>query len=173
MLTSGTWLDAGRPLPEMALVNHRGEPYTRESLGGRWNLLFFGFTSCPDVCPTTLAMLAGMDDALADLPEEQRPRVVFISVDPQRDTPERVAAYVEFFGPELLGVTGNGPAIDSLTRSMGVPYAISPLSDGNYTVDHSSALFLVDGAGSLRAVFSAPHTLAGLTADYRRIVETS
>jgi protein SCO1/2 len=172
-LAAGTWLDSGRPLPDFALVDQSGRPFGKTGLSGRWNLLFFGFTSCPDICPTTLTTLAGVEKALGDLPANDRPQVVFVSVDPQRDTPDRVDAYVKFFSPTFRGVTGTADGIAVLAEALHVPYAITPLADGTYTVDHSSALFLVGPDASLRAVFSAPHDAMKLAADFRRVVDSA
>ena len=168
-LKVGTWLDPGRALPEFELVDQGGQPFGKQQLEGRWHLLFFGFTSCPDICPTTLTMLGTLEQSLKDLPAEQRPGIVFVSVDPQRDTPERVAAYVKFFSPQFTGITGTTESIKKFADAMHVPYAISPLADGSYTVDHSSALFLVGPGAQLRAIFSAPHDAAALNEDFRRI----
>jgi protein SCO1/2 len=169
-LAVGTWLEAGRALPDFALVDQAGMPFDKGRLQGRWNVLFFGFTSCPDICPTTLTTLGSVEKSLQDLPAIDRPQVIFVSVDPQRDTPERVDAYVKFFSPTIKGITGTPEAIASFADALHVPYAITPLPDGTYTVDHSSALFLVDPDGALRAVFSAPHDAAKLAADFRQVV---
>lgn len=170
-LAAGTWLEPGRPLPDFTLVDQTGGPFGKPGLTGRWSLLFFGFTSCPDICPTTLTTLGAFEKSLQDLPPDNRPQVVFVSVDPQRDTPERVDAYVRFFSPTIKGITGTAESIAALADALHVPYAVTPLPDGNYTVDHSSALFLVDPEGALRAVFSAPHDAAKLAADFRQVVD--
>jgi protein SCO1 len=169
-LAVGTWLEPGRALPEFTLVDQGNQPVGRQQLEQRWNLLFFGFTSCPDICPTTLTMLGSLEKSLEDLPAQQRPRIVFVSVDPERDTPERVAAYVRFFSPAFTGITGTPADVKSFAEALHVPYAITPLPDGSYTVDHSSALFLVSPAAELRAIFSAPHDATALAEDYRRVV---
>lgn len=169
-LAVGTWLEPGRPLPEFTLVDQAAKPFSKEQLQGQWNVLFFGFTSCPDICPTTLTTLGSFEKSLQDLATSDRPQVVFVSVDPQRDTPDRVDAYVKFFSPTIRGVTGTPDAIASFADALHVPYAISPLPDGSYTVDHSSALFLIGPDGALRAVFSAPHDATKLAADFRQIV---
>ena len=97
-------------------------------------------------------MLAQARKALADLPPAQRPQIVLVSVDPQRDTPEQLASYVRFFSPSFTGVTGTQDAIDEFTRALGVPVAISALENGDYTVDHSAAIFLIDPHGAMRAL---------------------
>lgn len=170
-LERATALTPPRPVPDFSLTDDGGASFDPARLKNRWSLLFFGFTHCPDVCPTTLGMLAQAEKQLADLPPELMPQVVLISVDPQRDTPQQLASYVKFFSPSFTGVTGTQGAIDEFTRAMGVPVAIgSPDANGNYTVDHSAAIFLINPDGALRALFSTPHTPAVIAADYRRIV---
>lgn len=169
-LASGTLLDPPRPLPTFSLIDHNGQPFENASLGGGWTFMFFGFTHCPDVCPTTLRMLAQVQQALRDLDPNLRPGVTLISVDPKRDTPDQLAKYVSFFGPDFRGVTGNAEDIDGFTRQIGVPVAITPTGD-SYTVDHSGAIFLIDPKGAIRALFSPPHDAATLAEDYRRIVK--
>lgn len=170
-LVKATLLNPPRPLPGFTLTDHTGATFDQARLKDRWSLLFFGFTHCPDVCPTTLGMLAQTEKELAGLPAAQRPQIVLVSVDPQRDTPEQLASYVRFFSPSFTGVTGSQEAIDTFTRALGVPVAISALANGDYTVDHSAAIFLVDPNGALRALFSTPHSPAIIAADYRRIVD--
>lgn len=170
-LTQATALEPARALPAFDLLDQGGAAFDVARLQNRWSLLFFGFTHCPDVCPTTLGVLAQTEKLLADLPEAQRPQIVLVSVDPKRDTPEQLASYVKFFSPSFTGVTGTQADIDAFTRALGVPVATSPLPNGDYTVDHSAALFLVNPSGQLRALFSGPHTAAVIADDYRRIVE--
>ena len=103
------------------------------------------------------------------LREKLRPQVVMISVDPERDTPERLAGYVKAFDPTFVGATGTKPAIDELAQRMGVLVAKRPLEGGSYSVDHSTSVFLIDPDGKLRALFSAPHLPQLIAEDYRRI----
>ena len=162
---------APRDLPGFSLVDHEGLAFGPERLLGRWTFLFFGFANCPDVCPTTLATLAAARKSLADLPAAKQPAVALVSVDPQRDTPEALARYVGHFDPAFNGVTGKPAEIEALTRGLGVAVVAGPPDDqGNYTVDHTAALFLVDPAGRVAALFGAPHEAARIARDYRRIV---
>jgi protein SCO1 len=170
-LAQATVLEPARALPTFNLVDQAGAAFDDSRLKNHWSLLFFGFTHCPDVCPTTLGMLAQTEKSLSNLPESQRPQVVLVSVDPKRDTPAQLASYVKFFSPSFTGVTGAQSDIDAFTRALGVPVAISPLPNGDYTVDHSAAIFLVNPAGQLRALFSGPHVSSVIADDYRRIVE--
>jgi len=160
-----------RALPAFELIDQAGAPFGVERLRGQWTFLFFGFVNCPDVCPTTLAMLAQLRKSLADLPGPDQPDVVMVSVDPGRDTPPVLAQYVAHFDPSFTGVTGSPGAIGSLTQALGVAVVVGPpAADGNYAVDHTAAIFLVDPEGRFAALFNTPHESGTIARDYRRIV---
>lgn len=162
-------LQAPRPLPAFSLVDQAGAPFGQERLAGHWSLVFFGFTHCPDVCPTTLNTLAGVADRLraGDGPV---PRVLMVSVDPMRDTPEVLAGYLPYFDPSFTGLTGEMAEVSRLARAVGVAWHYGPAGeDGGYTVDHTASLFLVDPQGRLAAIFSTPHRVEALSAEIRRI----
>jgi len=169
-LVTGTALLEPRALPELQLVDGNNATFTRANLQGHWSLLYFGYTTCPDICPTTLSTLAQVEKNLSDMPEPKRPQVVFVSVDPQRDTPAIVQRYVKFFSPRFTGVTGDSKQIQALTTAVGVPVVITPTENGAYTVDHSATLFAVDPKGRIAAVFSPPFVVDTLSADLRRLV---
>jgi len=170
-LERATLFQAPRPLAELALIDHAGQAFELGRLRGRWTLLFFGFTHCPDICPMTLALLADVRRALADLPPELRPAVVLVTVDPLRDTPDVLARYVRHFDPEFVGVTGSPDAITELTRELGVAVMVAaPAADGSYTVDHSAAVFVIDPDAAYTAVFSTPHEVDTIARDFRRVV---
>ncbi|MFO1394943.1 MAG: SCO family protein [Steroidobacteraceae bacterium] len=165
-----TVLDAPRALPPLTLVDQDGRPLGPDYFRGHWTLVFFGYTSCPDVCPTTLAMLVNVAKALRDLPQAERPRVLFVSVDPERDDPARLAAYVRFFDPAFEGATGDAAAVAAAAGAFGVPYLKVPVPGGAYNMDHGTGIFLVGPGGRLVAYSSAPHDAATLARDYRSIV---
>lgn len=168
--TKATVLPASKPLPEFTLTDHNGRSFTRDALKGHWTYLFFGYTHCPDVCPTTLALLNQLDQLLRDAPDLPRPRYVFVSVDPERDTPEHLAGYVPYFNPDFLGVTGAEREIEALTRSLGIIYQRHPGTGDDYLVDHSATILLVDPQAGLRALSSPPYQPATLADDYRKII---
>jgi protein SCO1/2 len=176
VLEQATLLDAARILPQFELIDQAGRAFQRDSLRGHWTLMFFGFRNCPDVCPTTLAALAEVRRKLADLPAGDLPAgdlpaVVFVSVDPGRDAPEVLGRYVGHFDTHFLGVTGPLPSLEALTRNLGVAFSIGPPSeDGNYGVDHTAAIFLIDPSAAFTAVFSSPHLADVIARDYRSIV---
>lgn len=163
-------LSTPRPLPEVPSTDHEGRPFGLEGFHGHWSLVFFGFTHCPDICPATLQVLAGARRLLDDLPPQDRPSVVMISLDPGRDTPARLAEYVPFFDPEFRGLSVAAAHLPELTRAFGAAYAYSPLGEDSYTVDHTSSVFLVDRDGRVAAVFPTPHTAENIAADMRRII---
>lgn len=168
---SATVLDVPRAVPEYHLIDEHGSAATRADLDGRWTILFFGFTHCPDVCPMTLQVLARALRSLDDLDPGRRPTVRFVSVDPQRDTPERLAQYLAFFDADLHGLTGEEAEIEALTRALGVAYSrVESPDGGDYTMDHTAALFVVDPQARLHAVFTPPYDARTLATDLRAII---
>ncbi|PTU31101.1 SCO family protein [Stenotrophobium rhamnosiphilum] len=163
-IKSGTLLQQPRQLPEFALTRDNGQPYTLASLHGHWTLFFPGFITCPDVCPTTLAFLKTLTTKLSA--EGQKLDVAFVSVDPERDTPERLASYVHYFNPEFIGVTAKEPELARFAQLLGIAYSKVPSKDGKtYTMDHTAALILVDPQGRIAAYFTPPHQLDVMSAD--------
>jgi protein SCO1/2 len=149
-----------RVLADFRLVDQDGRPFSLDRLRGRWSLLFFGFTYCPDVCPGTLFDLEQVHQALREAPEDLSDyQIVFVSVDPERDSPTRLAEYVAFFDPDFLGVTGRPEQIAPLALQIGVAYRIEPHEPGaaSYSVDHSASVFLTDQEGRLHGIFPSPH----------------
>ena len=167
-------LAAGSVLPErmkiepFALTDQQGRMLDAEALEGRWTLLFTGFTHCPDICPTTLATLAELDQRLGP----SAPRFLFVSVDPERDTPERIAAYLAHFDPDLVGATGTKEAVEAFTRGLGLAQVKNPGVGDEYTVDHSAALVLIDPRVRLAGYFQPPYNTDALAADLARLPRT-
>lgn len=169
-LESGTWLSPPRAMPDFHLLDENGAAAGPEALQGRWNLVFFGFTHCPEACPTTLAMLGNLRRELtASLPEPQVPSILLVSVDPERDTPAVLKAYLAGFGPGFTGLTGDPDAVRSFATALGVPYRKIPM-DGDYMMDHSTAIMLVNPRGQLAALFAAPQDAEALVRDVRRSI---
>jgi protein SCO1/2 len=165
VLDSGTWLPDARALEPFELTDQHGRPFDNASLRGHPSLMFFGFTHCPDVCPTTLAMLAAMLRA-APVPGLQ---LVFVTVDPERDTPPLIASYLRAFSPDFIGVTGAAPALQPLNHSLSVAAQRVTLADGSYTMDHSANIYLLDRQGRFVAVFTPPFKAARIAADLRKL----
>ncbi len=160
-LHAGTALPVPRPLGEFSLVDPAGKPVDRASLEGHWSLVFTGFTHCPDVCPTTLALMAGLRREV----HRDDLQFLFVSVDPERDTPEVVGRYVAHFDPALVGATGTRAEMERFTAALGLAQVRNPGIGGEYTVDHSSALVLIDPRARLAGYFQAPHELGALASD--------
>jgi protein SCO1 len=166
-----TILPQPRTLAPLDLVDQDGRPLPGDFLRDHWTVVFFGFTQCPDVCPTTLTTLAQMKKELADLPAAQQPRVLLVSVDPERDTPAILKPYVTFFDPAFLGATGTLAATDQAAAAFAVPFAKVSLPDGGYTMDHGAGLFIVSPAGAIAAYSSPPLDAAVLARDFRKVVQ--
>jgi protein SCO1 len=162
-LEAGTVLPEPRALPEFSLLDHHGRPFGRADLLGQWTLVFAGFTHCPDICPATLANLAGLDARLREKGVEVQ--TLFVSVDPERDDPATLSRYVTHYSPRIIGATGAGSEIDKLMHGLGLVYIKVPLGGENYTVDHSTALALIDPRGRLTAWFAPPLRPVALAAD--------
>ena len=160
-LRAGTALPESRKLPQFAFVNQSGNAFGPADFEGHWSLVFTGFTNCPDVCPTSLALLADLRRRLArdDL------QFVFVSVDPERDTPEVIAAYIGHFDPALVGATGPRAEVERFTAGLGLAQVRNPGAGSEYTVDHSTALVLIDPQARLAGYFQAPHDRDAIAAD--------
>lgn len=169
--TRATYLPGGKPLRPFQLVDHHGEPFDNARLQGHWTLVFFGFTHCPDACPTALATLNAAATALKEKSPELPLQVVLVSVDPERDTPERLAAYVPHFNQAFIGATGDHGELSRLTRDLGIIYKIHEPAPGStdYMVDHSTAILLINPNGALQAVFGQPHTPQAIVDDVLKI----
>jgi protein SCO1 len=170
-LASGTILAPARPLADFSLIDNRGRSFGAANLRGHWSLMFFGYTDCPDYCPTTLTMLAALEKQLRAAKTVAPPQVIFVSVDAKRDTPAQLNRFVPNFDPEFIGLTAaSQPAIETLARKWGVAVNIQYAANGNYIVDHSTAIFVIDPAGNLAAILTGPFTVDVLQSDFRRIV---
>jgi len=166
-----TYLQEGKPITGFHLLDENHQPFDASRFKGRWTFLFFGYTNCPDVCPTTMLV---MKSVWAKLPASARatpaPQLVFVSVDPERDTPEKLKSYVSFYQSTFIGVTGKADQIDVLTNQVGVQYGFDDDPDGKgYTVKHSAQIILVDPTGKMRAVFSPPHKVEDIVSSFVRI----
>ena len=169
-LEAGTSLPQARVLPEFSLVDTHGTAASPAALRGHPTLVFFGFTHCPDVCPTTLALLADVQKRAAQQdPAVPGIQVALISVDPERDTPEQLGSYIASFRGDFIGLTGSASEIVKATRAFGVAAARVDLGGGNYTMDHSAAVFALDSQARIVAVFTPPLSAAALARDLARL----
>lgn len=161
-----------RLLQPFKLTDHNNALFDQERFKGKWTFVFFGYTSCPDICPATLYVLNSvqglLEDATGKVPTDMQ--VVFISVDPERDTIEMLAPYITHFNKTFIGATAAKTEIDKLTKQFGAGYILEPeTAPGHYLVAHTSAIFLVDPLGRLVASFSQPHYPTTITSQYQQI----
>ena len=147
-----------RELPPFALQQSDGTQLVPGELHGHWTLVFIGFTFCPDVCPTTLAQLAQAQTQWEALPESTRPRVLFVSVDPERDTPDRIGEYAHAFHRDTLAATADIPSLETFAKSLTMVFAKVPPPDGapadQYSIDHSASMALLDPQGRMAGVIT-------------------
>ena len=165
---SMTLLPEPRSLPALALQQSDGTPLTADELKGHWTLVFLGFTHCPDVCPTTLAQLAGAQKQWASLPAATRPRVLFVSADPERDSAELTGTYAHGFHPDTLAATAPVPQLEAFARSLSLVFmkAPGPSGDpGDYSIDHSAGLVVLDPQARMAGVAQQPLDVTSIAAD--------
>jgi len=158
-----------RELPSFSLRQSDGTALVPGELKGHWTLVFLGFTHCPDVCPMTLAQLAQAQRQWASIPEAMRPRVLFVSVDPERDTPDRIGEYAHAFHPDTLAATADIPALEEFARSLSMVFVKVPPEDGapadRYSVDHSASMAVLDPQGRMSGLVQPPFDPAAIAAD--------
>ncbi len=166
-----TLLDIAKPLTAFSLIDHNNKTFNLQSLKGKWSFLFFGYTHCPDVCPLALQVMRSvwkqpqLKSAIAS-----NLKMIFVSVDPDRDKPELLKSYVQYYNPAFIGVTGNPDEIDKLTNQLGILYGFDePNENGDYNVSHSGQIILIDPQGNMRAVFSSPLTPQSIAKDFIEI----
>ena len=168
-----TVLPNARPLVGFNLIEQNGQVFSPEQLKGHWSFLFFGFTNCPDVCPTTLKVMQSVWKTLpTKMGDIGHPKLYFVSVDPDRDKPETLKQYVQYFNSEFNGVTGKLDELDKLTSQIGILYGYDEKdgdNDPEYIVNHSAQLILVDPKGRMRAVISPPHVAKTIAANFQTI----
>jgi protein SCO1/2 len=164
--------DIPRPVAAFALSDHEGAAFTEERLQGQWSLLFFGYTFCPDICPVTLATIRQFEQLLKEYEEDVRLQVVMISVDPQRDTAEKLDAYMSYFSEDYIGVTGEYIDIFSLGRQLNVAFGYQPADNGDYLVNHSGEIVLINPAGEFQGFFKVPHDPEKMTKNFRSVLAT-
>jgi len=150
-----------RAIPQLELVDQNDQPFSTETLKGRWHILFFGFTACPDICPTTLSEMRRL---FGQLPAETREQLqlVLITADPARDTPQQLKTYLSYYRAGFIGLTGNMEQLQRLSKALGLPFVPATETEGDYSVSHSGNLALVGPDGSLRGHIRAPLKLDGL-----------
>lgn len=147
-----------RDVADFTELDQRGQPFGKDDLKGRWSLLYFGFLQCPDICPTTLRSLSGMRSLMAESgPAGEIPRIIFVSVDPANDTPQRMASYLAFFSADLIGLAAEPSQLEKLARSLGIVYAENIEASGVRSMEHTTSIIVVDPQARAVAALPAPH----------------
>ena len=159
-------LETPRNIGEFDLIDHHGNPFNPARLEGQWTLVFFGFTHCPDICPTTMTFLNTFLESLEGT-EAQDPQVVMVSVDPARDTVQQLADYMPYFNPDFIGVTGEFLDIHRFATKLNTPFRKVMDEDGSYQVDHSSNIVLINPRGDYHGFFRSPLNLGKMKVTYR------
>lgn len=155
-----------------SLLDSEGRAFTQDNLSGHWTLIFFGFTNCPDICPTTMNTLNRVYEQLnADEEFLEKLQVLFVSVDPERDEGETLRKYIDYFNPAFIGATANDAELHRLTRQFGVLFMKVELpGQSDYSMDHSASILLVDPQLRFVGVFSQPHDAAEIAGRLPRMV---
>jgi protein SCO1/2 len=170
-LETGTLLPTPKPLVSVQLTDQDGKALTVESLQGHWTFMAIGYTACPDVCPTLMATFRFIEQILESKGVKPAAKFLFVSVDPERDTPENIGKYVRHFNPQFIGATGEQAALNSLTGQLGLMYrkAEGQTSAMGYMIDHSAAIVLINPDAAWAAIFSPPHDPQSVAADFLTI----
>lgn len=151
------------PVPDAKLTRMDGQSFGKKDLVGKWTFLYFGYTLCPDVCPTELSALAEVADLLRSKGVKARWQQVFISVDPERDTPEQLGKFVRYFDPKIIAATGDPSELRIMAQPLGVGWekAALPTADGqptsSYLINHTTSILLISPDGAMVGVFPTPH----------------
>lgn len=165
---TATFLNPAKPLPDFALTDGSGKVFDKQSFLGKWSVVFFGYTQCPDICPTTLNL---MRLVAREVPAE-KVNYVFVSVDPERDKPEQLKQFTSYFNENFIGATADIEAMQPLLKSLGVVFARTPAPSGDgYLIDHSAALYVISPAAELAAVITPPHDAKEIVHDLKLLVE--
>lgn len=147
-----------KTIKPFALVDQADNTFNQEDISGHWTFLFFGYTNCPDICPITLSVMDRVYRQLQELDQAANVQMVFVTVDPDRDTPGKMASYVDYFNSDFIGLTGSEQQLGSLTGQMGIAYVHGEeTAPGEYLVDHTASIFLVSPQKELVGIFSSPH----------------
>ena len=158
-------------VPEFKLVDQNNQPFNTDRLKGAWTFMFFGYTHCPDVCPVTLTELDNAASRINDLQSEGRKiQYVFISVDPNRDTPASLGQYVSYFGAKFIAATGSEQALKQLADPLGIKFERGVGTDTEYLVNHSSSMLLIDPQAQYYARFRAPHYAEEIVEGFKKVL---
>jgi len=170
----GTWIAPARTISSFKLKSTNQTPFTNEQLQGQWTWLFFGFTTCPQLCPTTMAKLAKAYQELKQKGVKPLPHIVMVTLDPTEDSLEKLKHYVHSFDVDFEGARGSDKQVQSLARELGIAYMEMPgnMTNGkqNKSIEHTGAVMVVNTAGNLQAFFNAPFSVAELVDNHQLLI---
>lgn len=171
--TDATLLVKPKPMVAFTAEDDTGQRFSEKQFRGHWTLWFFGFTHCPDLCPTTMTELHKFYELLRHEHPEDLPQVVLMTIDPERDDLARLHQYVRHFNEAFVGLRASPKTLHQLTNALGLVYLKTPhTQQASYAIDHSGSILLVDPKGRLRGYFSMPHNAAKMVHDYQMIKKT-
>lgn len=164
---------APRALPDFHLEQANGQPLTLADWRGKWSIVYFGYASCPDVCPTTLQALKAVWGDLGQRGIKDQVRIGFVSVDPERDTHEVLTKYVGFYSPDFFAASGSDEELTRITRALGLIYSRTKKADGGIEVDHSGSAVIIDPQGRLAGILRPPFAPKAISGDIATLVKSS
>jgi protein SCO1/2 len=166
--------DQAKILPDFKLIDHNNQVLGKAELAGRWSILYFGYTHCPDVCPVDLNILGEMLNAIDDSDTRRLIQVIFVSVDPERDTPDVLKSYLQNFHPEIIGASAPAAELNILTHAIGIPHSHDKKHEHQavYEVSHSSVMILLNPEGKYAGLFGAPHDSTLMASDLGKIIDS-
>lgn len=156
-------LSKPQPLVSFSLTDQHGRPFGLDRLKDKWTFMFFGYTRCPDICPTTMTVMNNIATILERDPRKIESQFVFVSMDPERDKPENLGSYVNYYRPGFIGITGTQTQLDVLGHQLGIEARrIKGDTSSNYLLSHTSSIMLIDPEARWHAIFSPPHERANI-----------
>lgn len=165
-VTIATYIHPAKPLPDFSLIDNKNKPFTQKTLLGHWTLLFFGYAKCPSICPATLATVTDLFHSIKDIQKDQ-PHFVFVSLNPQNESPQILDEFLSRFNSNFIGLTGEEVEITKLSKSCSI-YSFEEMdAKGQTIIDHSATLLLINPQGQIQALFSPPHKTEELIKDLR------
>ena len=168
---AATVLHNTSPIASFNLSDHKGNTFNQENLTGQWSLLSFGYTHCPDICPMTLNTLNHVNKILREMKSDVMPQTIFITLDPERDDVTTLADYIPWFNKDFIGVTGSSEQIQTLAKNLGImsQKTEDKNDEGNYQIDHTITIMMIDNRGQLRALSPAPHNAQTIADDFIKV----
>lgn len=160
-----------REISDLSLIDQNQQPFTKSRFADKWTLVFFGFTHCPDICPTTLALLNQVSVALAETDYAVDTQFLLVSLDPLRDTPEKMKPYVEYFNTDFIGVTGEFLSIHRFARQLNIAFqkVVTDSETGDYTIDHGGNVALINPQGHYHGFYKPPLDVNRMVLTYKSV----